>query len=149
MGIAYFLDPSQDPRGFVDDDRNKTKNQIRKVAKRLGFSKDEVDQCFKEAGVFWNRKRDWTPKQRRTESRTAPLEWWGEERDKYPILSRIARRIFTMPPSSAATERNGSTHKYIYSSCRSQLGLEKVNMLVSLYWSHMEKKPLPPVVYNP
>ncbi|KAE8876435.1 hypothetical protein PF005_g8761 [Phytophthora fragariae] len=22
-------------------------------------------------------------------------------------------------------------------------------MLVSLYWSHMEKKPLPPVVYNP
>lgn len=43
MGIAYFLDPSQDPRGFVDDDRKKTKNQIRKVAKRLGFSKDEVD----------------------------------------------------------------------------------------------------------
>ncbi|KAG1688495.1 hypothetical protein DVH05_003587 [Phytophthora capsici] len=41
MGIAFFLDPSQDPDGFVGDDGIDIKNQIRKVTKRLGFSKAE------------------------------------------------------------------------------------------------------------
>ncbi|EGZ09969.1 hypothetical protein PHYSODRAFT_522858 [Phytophthora sojae] len=148
MGIAFFLDPAQDPNGFVGKDRKNSKKQIRKMAKRLGYTLEEVDQAYHEAGVFWNLKRDWTPKQRRIESRSAPLEWWGDERDSYPVLSRIARRVFTMPTSSAASERNWSAHKFVYSDRRVNLGLDKINMLISMYWDRLEKKPLPRVIFN-
>ncbi|EGZ17280.1 hypothetical protein PHYSODRAFT_498359, partial [Phytophthora sojae] len=148
MCIAFFLDPAQDPNGFVGKDRKNSKKQIRKMAKRLGYTPEEVDQAYHEAGVFWNLMRDWTPKQRRIESRSAPLEWWGDERDSYPVLSRIARRVFTMPTSSAASERNWSAHKFVYSDRRVNLGLDKINMLISMYWDRLEK-PLPRVIFNP
>ncbi|OWY95114.1 hypothetical protein PHMEG_00034968 [Phytophthora megakarya] len=77
MGITLYLDHTKDPNGFTGTDRADTKKQIRIVAKRLGFSQEEVEAVYHEAGVFWNRKRDWSDAKRRKKSRTAPLEWWG------------------------------------------------------------------------
>ncbi|EGZ06573.1 hypothetical protein PHYSODRAFT_531434, partial [Phytophthora sojae] len=48
----------------------------------------------------------------------APMEWWKARLEAYPILHRIARRVFTMPTSSAETERNWGAHKYVHSDRR-------------------------------
>jgi hypothetical protein len=138
MGIAFLLDPAKVPGAFIDNDCDKALGHIREVAERLGYSKGKQEAAFHEANVFLNTKWDWTPEQRRAEGRTAPLEWWGKKRLKYPALFDLARRIFTMPTSSAAAERCWSIHKYIHSKLRNRLLSEAVRKLVFIYSNHAE-----------
>lgn len=49
------------------------------------------------------------------------LLWWAEKAPQFPILSRAARFILSIPASSAAPERNFSTAGYLVSDRRSSL----------------------------
>ncbi|POM70023.1 Hypothetical protein PHPALM_13621 [Phytophthora palmivora] len=77
-----------------------------------------------------------------------PLQWWGTNRDDYPHLFEIARRIFTMPTSSAATERSWSIHKFIHSDRRNRLKTEKVRKLVFKYSNCEDNTSIPEVVFD-
>lgn len=49
------------------------------------------------------------------------LTWWSERRAKFPMLSLLARFIFSIPPSSAAPEQNLSAAGHADSKKRAQL----------------------------
>jgi hypothetical protein len=60
-----------------------------------------------------------------------PLQWWGLQSDKFPLLSDIARRIFVIPASSSECERHFSAFnaRNIISAQRNGLYPETVEAL--------------------
>ncbi|RLN86260.1 hypothetical protein BBJ28_00020768, partial [Nothophytophthora sp. Chile5] len=59
--------------------------------------------------------------------------WCGLGR--FPLLQSIALRLFRCASSSAASERNFSTHAYIHSKLRNRLASEKVEKLVHIHFN--------------
>ena len=57
--------------------------------------------------------------------------WWGLHRDKYPVLSDIARRIYVIPASSAECERHFSSFRarHIITAQRSNMYPETVEAI--------------------
>ncbi len=60
--------------------------------------------------------------------------FWGALHG-FPLLNEIARAVFSDVCSSAASERNFSTHKFLHSLVRNRLGNEKVEKLVHLFFN--------------
>ena len=52
---------------------------------------------------------------------------------KFPILYKLASRLFSIPTSSAASERVWSVFDFIHSARRNRLGNDRVSKLVFLY----------------
>ncbi len=63
------------------------------------------------------------------ESKTV-LQWWLADGTDWPLLQNLAQRVFSLPASSAASERNFSTFGFIHSKLRNRLDQEKVRKLV-------------------
>ena len=64
-----------------------------------------------------------------------PLEFWTDYHSKFPILSRIARVILSISPTSADVERLFSRSGRTATDSRSILFPDHVNELVTLhYW---------------
>ena len=60
--------------------------------------------------------------------------WWNTiGREKFPILFKVASRLFVVPTSSAASERIWSVYDFIHTKRRNRLSTDKVDKLVSLY----------------
>ena len=55
------------------------------------------------------------------------LDWWKNHASKYPVLTRIARRILAIPASEAASERLFSIMKYLLFDQRSTTDTSTVN----------------------
>ncbi|KAE8987762.1 hypothetical protein PR002_g21955 [Phytophthora rubi] len=49
----------------------------------------------------------------------------------------IARLVFAIPPSSAASERAWSIMDFIHSKKRNRLAVDKVDMLAYIYANHL------------
>jgi hAT family C-terminal dimerisation region len=52
-----------------------------------------------------------------------PVAWWGLNVKKFPLLAKIAKKIFVIPASSAESERHFSTagtHAKIVQTCQLQ-----------------------------
>lgn len=58
------------------------------------------------------------------------LEWWKENKTKYPILSLIAKDIFAIPSSTVASESAFSLGKRVVDPFRSSLSPNMVETLV-------------------
>ncbi|XP_011872581.1 PREDICTED: uncharacterized protein LOC105564652, partial [Vollenhovia emeryi] len=61
----------------------------------------------------------------------SPATWWGgfcSDQNLYPI----AMRLFNVPSSSAACERNWSTHGFVHSKIRNRLTNERVQKQVAI-----------------
>ncbi|KAM3858642.1 E3 SUMO-protein ligase ZBED1-like [Diretmus argenteus] len=61
-----------------------------------------------------------------------PLEWWQKNEERYPKLSRAARRIHSIPSTSTPSERIFSKAGFIANKARSALLPTNVNKLVFL-----------------
>ncbi|OWZ17049.1 hypothetical protein PHMEG_0009066 [Phytophthora megakarya] len=85
---------------------------------------------------------------KKKESHTARLEWWGEQRDIYPTLFRLTRRVFTMPTSSAPTERNWCDHGLIHTNVRNRFALDTVRKLAFQYVNRDVPIDLPATIYD-
>ncbi|KAJ8555053.1 hypothetical protein ON010_g9429 [Phytophthora cinnamomi] len=106
MAVAFF-DPTKDPNDFVDDAKAIALEHIKDIGARMGYDKAKQVLAYQEASRFVNQKLDRRLEGRQMEGHDmASLDWWGYYRDKYPKLFDIARRVFTMPTSSAAAERS-------------------------------------------
>ncbi|CAG8790733.1 6448_t:CDS:2, partial [Dentiscutata erythropus] len=55
-----------------------------------------------------------------------PINWWSLLKGRYPILSEVALRILSIPPTSAACERNWSTFGFIHNKLHNRLTDPKV-----------------------
>jgi len=58
------------------------------------------------------------------------LSFWRNQRKKYPILSRLARKFLSIPAASATSERVFSTAGNIVTPRRTSLGVDNIEMLV-------------------
>ncbi len=57
---------------------------------------------------------------------TEPLKWWRERQTQYPILSRLAFDLFSIPGMSSECERVFSAAKKIVTDERNQLSAETI-----------------------
>ena len=60
------------------------------------------------------------------------LEWWGKKREKFKILSRLARVYLAIPATSASSERVFSKAGRVIAKDRTRLGTEKASDLIWL-----------------
>ena len=58
------------------------------------------------------------------------LQYWQSDGFYYPTLQKLAVKVFSLPASSAASERCFSTFGFVHSKLRNSLGREKVKKLV-------------------
>ena len=72
-----------------------------------------------------------------------PLPFWKEHQSKFPCLSLIARRLFSIPVTSAAVERSFSAAGLTITERRSSLDPSTVNdiLLVRSIQNILERKP--------
>ena len=65
------------------------------------------------------------------------LEYWCQYgKSEYPLLAKIALRLYLVPTSSAAAERVWSIDSFIHSKRRNRLGNKKVEKLAFIYINH-------------
>jgi hypothetical protein len=62
--------------------------------------------------------------------RKTPLQYGLLDGCAWPVLQKIAIRVFSMVTSSASSERNFSTFGFVHSKLRNSLSQEKVDQLV-------------------
>jgi len=60
------------------------------------------------------------------------LEWWSQNASRYPIVSRIAKDLLTIPASTVASESAFSAGKRVITDRRSRLSDESVEASVCL-----------------
>ena len=62
-----------------------------------------------------------------------PLLWWKANERRFPILSKIAKKVLAIPATSTPTERLFSTAGLICNKKRARLLAENVDTLVFLH----------------
>lgn len=68
--------------------------------------------------------------------RTAPLEYWQRYESVYPKLAQLARRILSVPASSASVERAFSSLRRLIGDDRTLLSAESVETLLKINYSY-------------
>ena len=63
---------------------------------------------------------------------TNPLKWWQANESRFPVLSKLAKRLLCIPATSVPAERIFSTSGLIVNKQRASLKPENVDMLVFL-----------------
>ena len=94
-----------------------------KLMTKLLTSKDS-DPVLKEVESYL--------KERAIDRKEPPLRWWKENQNRFPLISRVAKRYLTIPITSTPAERVFSTAGLTVTRLRSCLTPEHVNMLVYL-----------------
>lgn len=61
-----------------------------------------------------------------------PVAWWQQKVTKYPVLSKLAVLLLSVPASTAEVERLFSTAGFIVDELRTALGQHRVNKIVTL-----------------
>lgn len=63
---------------------------------------------------------------------TNPLNWWRDNGNRYPNISKIAKKYLTIPATSVPSERVFSTAGDIITAERSRLSPENASILIFL-----------------
>ena len=80
-------------------------------------SKDELEYFSKEPVLDHN---------------SDPLEWWRKNEERFPTLSKLAKKLFCIPATSVPSERVFSNAGNIVTKKRASLKPENVDMLIFL-----------------
>ena len=67
-----------------------------------------------------------------------PLKFWMSSGDSYPSLQQLAKHVFSIVASSAASERNFSTFAEILSKLRNRLSDDAVEKRVYIRTNYMK-----------
>ncbi|CAF4188990.1 unnamed protein product [Rotaria sp. Silwood2] len=106
---AYYFEVEE----CDDDDESFRNNSINKTA-------DEVTQYLLLVQKLNENKNN-----------ENPLPWWNEHKSKLPKLSILARRLFSIPATSASVERQFSSAGLVYTDRRNRLdGAQLDNVLL-------------------
>ena len=88
---------------------------------------EEIDTPTEEISAFFAEEL------RIDKSKIDPLQWWKENEKRYPALAQEARRVLSMPSTSASSARVFSTAGRVVTSLRASLSPESVDALVLLH----------------
>ena len=70
--------------------------------------------------------------------RLAPLKFWLSYGESFPSLQRLAKQVFNMVASSAASERNFSAFSHVHTKLRNRLSDDAVEKLVYVRTNNMQ-----------
>lgn len=92
--------------------------------------------CFQELAAY----KELAVSDQMQQNRKNPLLFWKAERLKFPLLCRLAVRIFAIPASSAGVERDYSGMARTLTKFRASLKPEKVEMqeFLNSYWNFLK-----------
>ena len=137
MEVANLLDPSFHGCRLTSNSMNRISEFVQKY-----YSNNAVEIWtqilnYKEkSGVFAN-KLAWE-----TVGKVDPIVWWyGNFNDSASELTQMAKRILSIPTSSAASERNWSAFAYIHDKKRNRLTPDRVLKLVYIYSNYKLQMP--------
>ena len=135
MGFSFILTPrNTESSDMVGTDRLDTIQQLRKYAKNL-FVEENADVAFnRELNNFLSQFTLMDPQTKKEYFEMTPFQYWTiYGRNDFPMLQKIALRIFNVPISNASSERAWSTFDFIHTKKRNRLLNEKVKKLVFIY----------------
>ena len=137
MEVAHLLDPSFHGCHLTSGSMNTISLFIQKY-----YSDDaatiwtQILNYKEKNGVFAN-KLAWE-----TAGKIDPVTWWcGNFSDSAPELTQVAKKILSIPTSSAASERNWSAFAYIHDKKRNRLKADRVLKLVYIYSNYKLQTP--------
>ncbi|KAG3109028.1 hypothetical protein PI124_g11788 [Phytophthora idaei] len=142
MGVSFFLDQTKTSTGFVSADLAKSVASVKKVTRRMGLVTTTVEekQIGDETTEFYLQKERWSSETRVEQEALPSTAWWTEKCSRrfdqehfYPLLAPLAVMIYTIPTSSASSERSWSIHDFIYTKRRNRLDARRVEQLVFIY----------------
>ncbi|KAG9401293.1 hypothetical protein AC1031_010052 [Aphanomyces cochlioides] len=136
MGFAFYLDPqTKAGEGMVEDDLYDITYQLQEyiLNKKCITTNQSIVQL--EIAEFVDAMKNPTEKARTyIQNCASPMHYWNQVGStKFPNLFEVARIVFSIPTSQAASERVWSIYDFILSKRRNRLGPEKVSQLVQLY----------------
>jgi hypothetical protein len=72
------------------------------------------------------------------EKKISVLKFWQSRGDQWPALQKLSQQVFSMVASSAASERNFSTHGFVHSKLRNCLSEDAVEKLVYIKTNNIQ-----------
>ncbi len=148
MGMAYMLDPSMGGgNDMVGSDFADTVEQLETYVTTnrgilfsdMGFDEELSDDDLLDSVRAELRSFTTMAAEPTSEEKTImrlypnPLSWWINRGKRYALLRQIALRIFSVPTSSASSERIWSIFDHIHSKRRNRLADWRVDALVFIY----------------
>lgn len=136
IGLAFLLDPHTDLDHFHGTDERDTYKQGCAFAERSGIL-ERLNVTMNEFNgalyAFAGEKRRWSDATKESHGGVSPMDWWYANAKNYPMMWELAKLVFAIATSSAASERAWSIMDFIHSKKRNRLSLEKVDMLAFIY----------------
>ena len=135
-GFGNLLDPRYLGDGMSESLRERTEDSLFLFPMENGFSTEaqaEVLHCEYFKFIISSLKRREEDSFRYkvlSKGSQCVLQFWQSDASYWPNLQKIALKVFSMPRSSAASERNFSTFGFIHSKLRNRLSEEKLEKLV-------------------
>lgn len=134
--LGALLDPKHIDKlnNIPQADRNEAETELRRLAKSAVDSTTAQMQLKKliKKDVFG---RDHIATVYSSAATNEAVQWWVEYGGDMLTLQEIAIKVMTMPPTASAGERNWSTWKHIWSNARNRLHVDRVAMLVYIYFN--------------
>lgn len=137
MEVAHLLDPSFHGCHLISSSMHKISQFVQKY-----YPNDatiiwiQILHYREKSGIFAN-KLVWE-----TAGKIDPITWWsGNFIDSAPELTQMAKRVLSIPTSSAASERNWSNFAYIHDKKRNRLTPDHVLKLVYIYSNYKLQTP--------
>lgn len=70
------------------------------------------------------------------EATSNPVRWWQSWGDEFPTVKKLALKLLSLlPPSAASAERNWSTQDFIVSKRRNRLKARRAEKLIYIYFN--------------
>ncbi|KAI2489092.1 hypothetical protein MHU86_25506 [Fragilaria crotonensis] len=137
-GIAYLLDPRYLGAGMSlenrlriedsivahqssDSDSTPTAEQQQSVFEDYTNFRISVLEMKHAGSIAWGMLQS---------NRIGPLKFWLSHGDSLPSLQQLAKQVFSMVASSAASERNFSAFAHVHTKLRNRLSDDVVEKLV-------------------
>ncbi|CAB4439805.1 unnamed protein product [Rhizophagus irregularis] len=137
MEVAHLLDPSFHGHRLTSYSMNIISQFIRKYySDNAAIIWIQILNYKEKNGVFVN-KLAWE-----TAGKVDPITWWcGNFSYSAPELTQVAKKVLSIPTSSAASERNWSAFAYIHDKKRNRLRADHVLKLVYIFSNYKLQMP--------
>ena len=133
MSMAYLLSPQQQPHLDKMTDFEKAIGYVGAYADQL-FSAAEAKRCKDELTLFLGQFDHMEEERKQMLCQMAPVPYWSAyARTRFPLLHKLAVKLYFIPTSAASSERCWSIFSLVHNKLRNRLCNKKVEMLTFIY----------------
>ncbi|OWZ12562.1 hypothetical protein PHMEG_00014250 [Phytophthora megakarya] len=133
MKVGYLFDPNLDTSGLSDEEFDQT---VANATAMITAGPEMYEKVSKQISDFAADKNAWSEETKRLYKPYTPLSWRSTRQTTYQLIAPLAKRLFCIPTSSAASERSWSIHGFIHSKRRNRLNATRAKKLVFVYTNH-------------